>query len=239
MSDDGFAQERRVELARWADTYTARIDQELTNAWPDLADRLEGAVAELSWSELAFGPGQGFRQKQVGAAVERWVERHVLPVVEAARCDLQKLLPGGQGPATGSVPTAVDGRGGLGALDVLKGLALPGGVLVGGGAVAAAVVTTTQLLVLTTVAVNWPLLIGGLLAGAALSWFGVASLAGLKEELRRRFRERLLPAVREALVGAGAEHEGEWVPSLKEQLDQQVRHIAGLAGGGPRQEGQA
>jgi hypothetical protein len=117
----------------------------------------------------------------------------------------------------------------LGVGDVLQGLALPAGLLVGGGAVSAAIVTTTQLLIFTTVVVNWPLLVGGLIAGAALSGFGVFSLSGLRSRLQQRFEDTLLPTVQAALVGDGACHEGHHVPSLRSQFVQRVRDTAEAA----------
>jgi hypothetical protein len=50
-----------VAISRWADKFTTRLELELTNAWPDLADRLEEAVASLSKYELALGPGEEFQ----------------------------------------------------------------------------------------------------------------------------------------------------------------------------------
>jgi hypothetical protein len=38
---------KKVEIGRWADTYTARLDQALTNAWPDLENRLRSAAKTL------------------------------------------------------------------------------------------------------------------------------------------------------------------------------------------------
>jgi hypothetical protein len=119
-----------------------------------------------------------------------------------------------------------DSGGTLRHTDVVKGLALPGGLLLAGGAVGTAIVTTTQLLVLTTVVVNWPLLIAGLVLGGTLAISGGASLATLNRRLQERFQSSLLPLIQNALVGQNIPDQGEHVPSLKEQLQQQVRRQA-------------
>jgi hypothetical protein len=230
MSDNNpFLQERRVAVARWADRYTARFDQGLTDAWPDLADRLRQQVAALSWYELTAGPGPEFRDKRIQPAVQAWVERHVRPIIEDADRDFPETALPERGDLRGGVQADAPSDGALCATDVLKGMALPGGVLVGGGAVVMAITTATTWFVFTTMAVNWPLLIAGLLIGAALSWFGVVRVSGLGTELQRRFEDKLLPPLREAVIGAGAEREGKRVPSLKDQLKQQVRDRAEAA----------
>jgi hypothetical protein len=218
-----------VALSRWVDRYTTRIDQELTNAWPDLADRLDEQIAQLSLSELALGPGEDFQRTRVEPVVRRWVERHVLPILEDAERELREIIHAEAGFSVGDVCLHDRVGGALKAADVLKGLALPGGVLLGGGAVGVAIATTTQLLVLTTVAVNWPLLVAGLLAGAALSWLGAGSLARLRQRLSERCETRLRGPIREALVGQGVRRGNETVPSLRDRLVQQVRDAAAAA----------
>jgi hypothetical protein len=227
--DEAVLRQKRVALARWADRYTARFDQELTNAWPDLAERLRQAVALLSWVELSLGPGKDFQEKRIQPAVQSWVERHVTGIIEEANRELHGILPQESEPIKGGSQADVPAEGALYLTDVLRGLALPGGVLVGGGALAVAVTTATTWLIFTTVVVNWPLLIAGLAVGVALSWFGVVSLAGLPKELQERFQKKLLPGIREALVGKGVEYKGERIPSLKDQLVHGVRETAEAA----------
>jgi hypothetical protein len=227
--DEAIRREKRVALSRWADRYTSRFDQDLTNAWPDLAERLREAVASLSWIELSLGPGKDFQKDRIKPAVEGWVKQHVQPIIDAADRELRELLPQASDPIQADTQADVPAEGALYVTDVLRGLAFPGGVLVGGGALAVAVTTATTWLIFTTVVVNWPLLIAGLAIGAALSWFGVVSLAGLPKELQERFRQKLLPGVREALVGKGVEHKGERIPSLKDQLVHGVRETAEVA----------
>jgi hypothetical protein len=227
--NESLREEKEVALARWADRYTSRFDQELTNAWPDLAERLREAVASLSWVELSLGPGKDFQEKRIQPAVESWVERYVQPIIEEADRELRELLPQASEPIKNDARADVPAEGALYLTDVLRGLALPGGVVVGGGTLAVAITTVTTWLIFTTVVVNWPLLIAGLAVAVALSWFGVVSLSGLPKELQERFQKKLLPGIREALVGKGVEHKGERIPSLKDQLVLQVRETAEAA----------
>jgi hypothetical protein len=229
MSDDLLVQERRVALARWADKYTARFDRELTNGWPDLADRLRQQVAGLSWYELTVGPGPDFREKRIQPAVGAWVERYVQPIVEDADREFPESAQVGPGDLQGDVRADAPSGGALYATDVLKGMALPGGLLVGGGAVGMALTSATTWLIFATIEVNWPLLIAGLVVGTVLSWFGVISLAGLGAELQRRFENNLLLPLREAVIGTGTEQGGRRVPSLKDQLKRQVSDRAEAA----------
>jgi hypothetical protein len=161
-SDPARREEIRLAITGWANKYTARLDQIITNAWPDLANRLEACMASLFWSELAFGPGKDFQQRCLDPAVERWQERLIQPLIQVALDDLTDIFEDKQsGLAPDAVAPAFAAEGQLEKLDVLKLLSLPGGVLIAGSAVFAAIVTTTKLLIFTTVIVYWPLLIGG------------------------------------------------------------------------------
>jgi hypothetical protein len=221
--------ERKMAIACWADKYTARFDQEVTKAWPDMKDRLESIIAGMSWSELAFGPGKGFGEQAIEPTVKAWVETHVQPILDDAVRDLRDCTRQDLADVTPGAPSGTDERGALQSLDVLKGLALPAGALVASGAVVAAIVTTTKLLIFTTIVVHWPLLITGLIIGGILSLFGGQHLAKLKQTLQSRFREGLLPKIRESLIGDGVEREGQWVPSLKDQLKTKVKDTADAA----------
>jgi hypothetical protein len=223
--DDALLQENQVAVARWADKYTARFDQALTDAWPDLADRLREQVAGLYLYDLTVGPGEAFQKERIEPAVKAWVERYVEPVIEEARDEFCTAVQSDLALVQRDLDPV--GCGGvLEVTDVLKGLALPTGLLVGGGAVAAAIVTTTKLLIFTTVVVHWPLLIAGLVVGTILSLFGGGSLASLRQTFQKRFENKLVPAVKEALVGGGTDYQGKHIPSLRDQLQQQVREAA-------------
>lgn len=139
-------------------------------------------------------------------------------------------LPDQQPGQLGGTPPTAGGPGSiLTAGDVLGGLSLPGGVLLGGGATWLAVASVTQFLIFTTVVVNWPLLMLGLAAAALLIVFGGHKMADLHRKLSERFESNLLPRLREALVGAGAVHEGNPVPSLRAQLQTAIRQAAAQA----------
>jgi hypothetical protein len=227
--DPHFPETIKVAIANWVDVYTVRLDQHLNAAWPALAASLEKGIDSMSWHELAFGPGEDFLKRCIQPAVECWVECHVQPIVEEAVAELKKLIPGGQGSFRAKGPMDLDRRGNLRFGDVLEVLTLPGGILVAGGAVTMAIVTTTKWLIFTTVIVNWPLLIAGLVIGAALAIFGGSQLATLYEKLRRRFRDQLLPQIKAAVVGKGIDHKGQHVPSMLAQLKHKVRETARVA----------
>jgi hypothetical protein len=226
---DSERQEKKVALEAWADRYTTAFDQTLTTAWPDLADRLEQGISTLTLYELATGPGKPFKEGSIRPAVEAWVERHVKRLREKAESEFRNIVEAEAEPLPDDVPGDVDVGGTLEPTDVVKGLALPGGLLLGGGAVGVAITSTTTWLVFTTVVVSWPLLIGGLALGLLLSGFGVYNLSRLKQGLQDRFRKRLLPAIENAVIGTGIEHEGKHVASLKDQLIHEVKHAAAEA----------
>jgi hypothetical protein len=226
---DGERQEKKVALDGWADRYTTAFDQTLTTAWPDLADRLQQGISTLTLYELATGPGKPFKDRCIRPAVKAWVERHVKPLTDKARSEFRNIVHAEAEPLPDDVPGDVDAGGTLEPTDVVKGLALPGGVVLGGGALVGAITTTTTWLVFATVVVSWPLLVGGLALGLILSAFGVYNLSRLKQDLQDRFRKRLLPAIENAVIGTGIEHEGKHVASLKDQLIHQVKHAAAEA----------
>jgi hypothetical protein len=220
---------KKVAIARWADKYTARFDQALTDAWPDLESRLHESIAKLSSYELMAGPGKGFQAKCIDPAVAGWIERHVQPVIEDAGKEFREKIQGEPGMLQSAFHADAPGERVLHTGDVLIGLALPAGLLMSGGSVTAAIATTTKLLIFTTVVVNWPLLIGGLIAGTVFCLIGTVSLAGLKGRMRERFENRLMPHLKNAVVGEGIVYRGEHIPSLKDQLKPQVRDVAARA----------
>jgi len=222
-------EEIKVAIARWTDTYKTRFDQELTTAWPDLAERLREQITSLSIYELAVGPGQAFQKQRIEPVVERWVNRYVQPIIDDSTKDLCVILQTDIATLRHDLTLASGPGGVLDIRDVALGLALPGGLLLGGMALSASLVTTTNFLIFTTVTVLWPLLIAGLIVGSLLSWVGVINLASLPQTLRERFQNILLPAMKDALIGKGVQHKGKHVASLKDQLKQQVQDVANAA----------
>jgi hypothetical protein len=224
-----FPFEKVVALDRWVDTFTTRFEQGLSDAWPDLAERLRQQVLGMTWRELTAGPGKAFREKFIEPIVKRWVEHHVDPIIDDACQEFRVVV--GQDLKPTSCAADADGPSGWGVrpADVLEGMALPGGLLLGGGAVSAAITTVATLMIFTHLVVNWWLLIVGLIVAATVTAFGAARLAQLKGRLRQRFENKLLPKIREAIVGDGAGSDGRKIPSLKQQLQQQVRDSAARA----------
>jgi hypothetical protein len=218
--------EKVVALDRWVDTFTTRFEQGLSDAWPDLAERLRQQVFGMTWLELTAGPGKAFREKCIDPIVKRWVERHVEPIIDDARRELRAVVGLDLKPIAFAADAGAPTGWGVRPTDILEGMALPSGLLLGGGAVSAAITTVASWVIFTQLAVNWWLLIGGLLVAATLTAFGAARLALWKGRLRQRFENRLLPKIREATVGDGAGPDGRKVPSLKQQLRQQVRDSA-------------
>jgi hypothetical protein len=218
--------QKKLEIANWCDKYTARFDQELTTAWPDLAQRLREKFGKLSIWELGMGPGEKALSSLIDPVVTAWVARHVQPIIEDAIREFPGTIQCSPDVRGLDNPNSPPVGGMLETLDVLKGLALPAGVMIGGGSLAIAIVTTTKLLIITTTVVYWPLLITGLVIGAALSWIGVVNLAQMKDRFQARFTNHLLPKIGAAIAGQGTEIKGQHVPSLMEQLKQQIRDVA-------------
>jgi len=221
--------EKRVAITRWADRYTTRVDQTLNASWPDLVDRLQEAIGKLSWWDLSVGPGKEFKEQHIKPAVQHWVERHVSPLVAEAFKEFRELSSWAPEQVQGD--PAVDAQTGsvLEVVDVLKMLTGPGGVLVASSALYMAIVSTTSWLVVTTVAINWPLLITGLVVGALLSTFGIYTTAQLRTTLEDRFRKGLLLPIQDAVIGDGVQREGQNIPSLRCQLIKSIEKTAAAA----------
>lgn len=227
---------RLVATASWANKYCGRLDEVLEDRWRDLTDRVRAGLDQLSWSELSFGPGDDFSQRVIEPAVKAWIERHVEPLIREATDEFRSTVQLEPNWKPGSPGCKILTEGELQVADALQASLLPGGVALGWGAVTAGLVTTTKLLIFSTVVVNWPLLVGGLLAGTVLSWCGIVSLSDLKRRLKGRFEAKIAGQLREGLVGQGIQQNGRLMPSLKSQLQTQIRGIAAearkqLAGG--------
>jgi hypothetical protein len=225
-SDNTSHCETAVAVSRWADKYTQRLENDLTQGWPVVANSVGEGINSLSLRQLAFGPGKDLQNGVIEPAVTRWVERCITPLIDDALEELQALLPKAPGRLTVDLPRGFDGERNLKASDFAKVAMLPAGPLVAGGAVYVAIATTTKLLVFTTVVVNWPLLVTGLAVAGVLTIFGTKHLACLKDELRCRIRDKLLPRLKDALVGEGIKRDGEIVPSLLNQLQAKIRETA-------------
>ena len=70
--------------------------------------------------------------------------------------------------------------------------------------------------------INWPVLIGGLVVGGALSLLGVVKLTQIKRQIVSRFTKIFLPKIQNALIGNGYMQEKKTYPSLSKQLQESI-----------------
>ena len=83
MSDDALSMHVRLAgIDAWANESTTCIDRELNAAWPELAERIRERILGLSTYQLACGPGEVFRNKQLEPEVAGWVDRRVAPLID-------------------------------------------------------------------------------------------------------------------------------------------------------------
>jgi hypothetical protein len=77
-------------------------------------------------------------------------------------------------------------------------------------------------IVFLVIVVNWPLVIAGVVVGVVLVAFGAHGMLSLKAKLRDRFRDKLLPKIKEAILGEFFDLDGKKVPSLRIQLKNMI-----------------
>jgi hypothetical protein len=106
--------------------------------------------------------------------------------------------------------------------DVWRPGAVAAGAAIGIGAVVAGLSPVTTWIIFATFAVNWPLVILGVATGAALIAFGGHGTLELKAKLRDRFRTKLVPKIREAILENGIKLDGKHVPSIRNQLKEMI-----------------
>jgi hypothetical protein len=234
--DEHLRQHLLAALDRWENDYLTRLGRDVRKAIPDLKDRLREAVAQLTLWQLSFGPGDDFRRTHLDPAFDAWFESHIRPILDDARRDLMTLIH--RDGLADSTPQHLNGPSGvLGVRDVLAGLALPAGLLIGGGAVAVGVTTATRWVLWQVLVFNWPLIIAGVGFGTLLTWVGVVNMATVYRTLTDRLSLQFFPAVEAAIVGDGVTEGGKHHPSLLCQLQTQIRQAAqavrnSLKGGG-------
>jgi hypothetical protein len=233
---NGDVEEKKVAIAHWADKYTARFDQELTNAWPDLEDCLDRAVDALSLYQLAAGAGEAFAKEHIQPQVGHWFDRHVQPLLNEATTEFQNLVGWEPDWNCLGAQTQADARGVFQKGDLLGVSTVPIGVGVGtAGTVLAMKTVAVKVFWVITIGkatvIAWPVLIVGLAIGTVLSWFGVHWLAGMKGTFQKRLKDQLYPTINEALLGAGVTYQNTKLPSLKDHLVARVRETANTARG--------
>jgi hypothetical protein len=208
------ADNKRLQVEGWADRFVPRLGRELRDSWSSLADALREKVADLSPDQVAR-PKDASLEKWIAAPVESWFRRFVQPILDDGNRELMQLAGADlTRQATGAVESAP------------RPMMLPADVFTGGNAAGSALITTVEGLVFTNVGAHWPALIARHVPGKLLSLFGLTDPMGLRKRLQTGFEEKLLPAIQEAVVGAGVQYEGRRYPSLLEQLQHQVLKTA-------------
>src|SRR5262245_18833571 len=124
-------QDKKDAITRWSHKYTAEFEQRLTDAWPDLEDRLEKAVASLGIARLARGGGKGFAEKVIQPNIDAWLERHVQPVIADATAEFVSIAGREPDWAKLAKGTSFGGQSLLRLDDWLRLSALPGGIAIG------------------------------------------------------------------------------------------------------------
>ena len=215
--------ETRIDLQKWADKYHSRIDQDLTNAWPVLKERLRDLVDEMSLWELVLGPGTDFRDNRLSPTIESWAKANVMPIVEAAEKELQRLIESIRVDRNDPYPDTARSWEGNWRFSDAGGPAL---AAIGAGAGLAGLVLgiskITTFLIFTTLIVNWYLVIAGIVIGAVLFAYGSHRALSFKAELRDRFRKLLLPKIEETILGNSFELEGKTILSVRCQLKETI-----------------
>ena len=210
--------EIRIAIQAWAAKYHARIDRDVTTAWPDLELRLRNLVDNMSFKELVLGPGSDFQNDRLKPMVENWAHNHISPIVEDAEKDLRNIYLSVQELDLNSHGVPGEWGGTLSFRDIWAPGAAVGGVVVGVAAVVGGISKVAVWIVLSALVVNWYLVIAGVVVGVFLFALGFHGTLGLKAELRDRFRDKLLPKIKEAILGEAFNLDGKQVLSLRRQL---------------------
>ncbi|MCK5795903.1 MAG: hypothetical protein KAI47_01885 [Deltaproteobacteria bacterium] len=126
----------------------------------------------------------------------------------------QDIVPAPQTDAEGGKSAVMDL--GLAFAPLIAGIAT--------GVTAVIVAIGTVLWFITVI--SWPLLIGGLVVGAALSIFGGARASKLGDTISKRFSKAFIPKIKKALIEDGYSHKGEKFPSTLQQLITKLEETA-------------
>jgi hypothetical protein len=88
--------------------------------------------------------------------------------------------------------------------------------------VALGIAKVTAWLIFQVIVINWPLVIIGVVVGAILIALGGHGTFGLQARLRQRFRERLIPKIKESIIGESFELNGKQLPSVRCRLKELI-----------------
>ncbi|MBI3822048.1 MAG: hypothetical protein HY289_05125 [Planctomycetes bacterium] len=207
-----------TKIQAWADKYHARIDRDLLSAWSDLELRLRDLVDTMSLRELTLGPRADFHVQRLGPVIATWATGHIVPILDAAEVELRAICESIRNLHGVSQEVPGEWSGTLSFSDVWGPGAAAAGATVGVVAVILGISKATAWLIFTVIVVNWYLVIAGVVVGAALIALGGYGTFGLKAKLRDRFRDKLVPMIKEAILGDTFELNGKKVPSVRCQL---------------------
>jgi hypothetical protein len=212
------AHEIRIVIQAWADKYRARIDRDLTTAWPELENELRSLIDQMTLRELTIGPGADFQNNRLQPRIASWSASHIKPLAEDAEKDLHKIFESLQLLPSGSTTIPGAWKGTLRFDDLLGPAAAGLGVGIGVAGVVLGISKATTWIIFTILVVNWYLVIAGLVVGLALYAAGSHRMLGLQGRLRERFRAKLIPKIQEAVLGDCFLVKQEKVPSIRRQL---------------------
>lgn len=213
------------KILNWKDTYKARIEEDLTNAFPTLDLRLKEAVNNniLDMVKVGVGPKK-FVKKILEPEIISWIKRYAEPVLNSAQEDLTQIISHTINPdknfREGSLENAEFSNIGM---DILAPIAV---IIAGIGTMVAGILLSITTFLWFFTMINWPLLIGGIVIGGALNILGVMKLSQLKLQLSDRFSHIFMPKIRDALIGEGYKQDDKKFPSLKGQLQDGIDQAA-------------
>lgn len=217
--------EQKDRVRRWSDKYQSKLERQFDIAFPELVQRIEESLEEASIKSVLSGGAAYFTEELLEPELEGWVDRHVRPVMKEASDELESLiqesLPDYEAPTTPDI-------GDEGVADPLVDVAAPvGTILAGVSSIIAGVMLGVGTWLWFFIAINWPILIGGIAVGTVLTAFGVVNAATVKSKFMKRLNKKIVPSIEDALKGDGYEDDdGNQQPSMKEQLQDAIHDAA-------------
>ncbi len=212
----------RLQVLRWKDEYKTQIDEVLTSAFPQLESRLKEVVDQKAIDMLKGGPKK-FTKEILEPEIIDWVKQHTESLMQHAQQELAHIVTHTIEQTTNFRHGQLEAGGSSLTTDLLAPLVA---VIAGIGTMVAGVVFSISTFLWLFTMINWPLLIGGLVVGGALSFLGVVKLSQLKTQIVTRFTNIFLPKIRDALIGKGYEHEKQHYPSLNRQLQNSIEQTS-------------
>lgn len=219
--------ELKKEVRAWSRATQDRIGRDMESSFAELEKNISARIKETPLLDLIRGGAPKFTEEILTPEIEDWVERVTQPIMSDAQRTLQRIVAVHMNKETRTA-FLLDGDNAM-LMDVgatVLGLASGIGIMIAG-----VVAGITTFIWFFTV-INWPLLIGGLVVGGLLAVMSSARAARLKDRIIDRVSDKLMPKIKDALIGEGYEHEGEKHPSLREELQRSIREVAKRAEAG-------